>query len=96
MSTHTPGPWIREGLLVYALHHNGDFRKGIPVAVNRFSTQVQACIGQGGTAEEAEANARLIAAAPELLEFLKVLMEDQSAYPWHRAASTLIAKAEGK
>ena len=62
----TPGPWERDGLLVYATHHNGDFRLGRPLLVNRFSARVDAYPNQGGTAEEAEANANLIVAAPDL------------------------------
>ena len=67
---HTAGPWVRAGLSIYALHHNGDYRKGEPVMVNRFYTHVDTCENQGGTPEEAEANARLIAAAPDLLAAL--------------------------
>lgn len=72
---HTPGEWVREGLTIYALDESG--------TNNRFYTQVQGgwswrslnCNG-GGTRtseEELEANARLIAAAPEMLEALKEL-----------------------
>ena len=71
---HTPGPWMREGLLVYALHHYG-WEKGAPRMVNRFSARVDAYVFQGGSHEEADANAHLIAAAPELLEALKAVTE---------------------
>lgn len=33
----TPGPWLREELFVYVLHHNGDYKDGKPFLVNRFS-----------------------------------------------------------
>ncbi len=59
----TPEPWLREGLFVYALHHNGDYKKGKPILVNRFSASIQAGTSQDGTIEEAEANADLIAHA---------------------------------
>ena len=68
MAQHTPQPWLRDGLTVYALHHNGDYDHGKPRLVNRFSARVDALTHQGGTEEEAEANARLIAAAPDLLK----------------------------
>ena len=66
-----PGPWLREGLFVYVLHHNGDYKDGKPFLVNRFSASIQAHTSQGGTIEEAEANTDLIAHArtdiPKLL-----------------------------
>lgn len=75
MAKHTPGPWLITGedeCTVYALHHNGDFKNGKPFFVNRFYTRVEDCRDQGGTPDEARANARLIAAAPDLLEALEV------------------------
>lgn len=76
MSKHTPGPWlIAAGTTVYALNAHG---------YNRFSAQAQ----RGHTSdkwptdeEELEANARLIAAAPELLEALKDCSEYLSDIP---------------
>ncbi len=65
MTQHTPGPWIREGRFVYAL---GKCR------TNVFSVNVQSG-GNGSdaaTSVELEANARLIVAAPKLLEALRV------------------------
>ena len=62
---HTPQEWLRDGTTVYALNVEG---------TNRFSAQVQggwATSGRNRTeASELEANARLIAAAPELLALL--------------------------
>jgi hypothetical protein len=71
MSTfkHTPGPWLRIGTTVYALMHAG-WKRGVEQFKNRFTVQVQR--DRECSEEEAEANARLIAAAPELLEALKV------------------------
>lgn len=109
MSKHTPGPWLREGKLVYALHHNGDYKDGKPFLVNRFSTSIQAYISQGGTIEEAEANTNLIAAAPDLLEALQNLVMQEEAFtsesgipledPIRQAvkkAKAAIAKAKGE
>ncbi len=53
---HTPGPWRGEGRLVFAGTHS--------VAIAQYS-------GIQSENSESFANARLIAAAPELLEALK-------------------------
>jgi hypothetical protein len=63
---HTPGPWFRQGNTVYALHQTG-CDKGKPVMSNRFWVGVQIDYRNVPT-EEQEANASLIAAAPESLE----------------------------
>lgn len=67
MSKHTPGPWKREGLTVYALMSAG-WLKGKELFKNRFWANL--VCDASCSKEEAEANARLIAAAPELLEAL--------------------------
>lgn len=46
--------------------------------------------------ETATANARLMAAAPDLLEALKALVEHGTDSPQHLAAEAAIAKAEGQ
>ena len=53
--------WLRDALTVYALHHNGDYAKGLPVMVNRFWIRVESF--PGCSPVEAEANAIFIAAA---------------------------------
>lgn len=100
---HTPGPWLREELFVYALHHNGDYRKGEPLLVNRFSASIQACQSQGGTMGEAEANASLISAAPDLLEalegahaILSLMGVNLEAHEEGRRIIAAIAKAKGE
>ncbi|HDS1140228.1 TPA: hypothetical protein QDZ75_004306 [Stenotrophomonas maltophilia] len=69
MSKHTQQEWQRDGATVYALNIEG---------TNRFFAHVQggwATQGRNRTeSDEVEANARLIAAAPELLEALKDLI----------------------
>jgi len=50
---------------------------------------------RGRTPEEMMANARLIAAAPELLEALEVLYEELSPRALRKAAAA-IAKAKGE
>jgi hypothetical protein len=68
---HTPGPWLRIGTTVYALMHDG-WKRGVEQFKNRFTVQVQR--DRECSEEEAEANARLIAAAPDLLEALESLL----------------------
>jgi hypothetical protein len=68
---HTPGPWIVENGMVYALDETG--------RVNRFSAMIS-----GGyvthrdhrtSLDELIANVRLIAAAPDLLAALQQIVE---------------------
>lgn len=64
----TPGPWMLSGKTVYAL--NGD-------GYNRFSALIQDAYTKD---EELQANAQLIAAAPELLEALQSIEMRLDAY----------------
>lgn len=91
MTKHTQGPWLVEGRTVYALNDDG---------YNRFSALVQDAHTPG---DELEANARLIAAAPDLLEALDGMIEayddgaqPEWALPYIRAAHKAIAKARGE
>ena len=60
---HTPTEWLRDGRTVYALNSAG---------FNRMTVSVMPALSNNGsTPEEQEANARLIAASPMLLEALK-------------------------
>jgi len=63
IAAHTPGPWLIVGATVYALNADG---------FNRFSCQVQ---DAHTDVTELRANARLIAAAPDLLTSLIALDE---------------------
>lgn len=60
MSKHTPGPWVAE-----PVGGKGSWVKG--------STGEWAALACGDTSESAEANARLIAAAPDMLEALNAI-----------------------
>jgi len=60
---HTPGPWRRDGFGIYALNMNGVNR--MYVTVNQHGVFADGC---RTPVEETEANARLIAASPKLLE----------------------------
>lgn len=84
MSGHTPGPWLADGRTIYALTHYG-WRKGVEQLANRFSAHV--ALGHECDSEEAEANARLIAAAPCLLDALKRLNSATRRYMEERPES---------
>ena len=98
---HTAGPWSVAGTTIYALEHEG-WRRGAEVFRNRFDARAQ---GPHCPIDELEANARLIAAAPDLLEALQALVsnryscfipEDGSVvelYEWTEKARELIARA---
>jgi len=85
--THTPGPWITECNCIRSERGNQRFDLVAIVPLNH---------------DEWGANARLISAAPELLEALQMLMpqEPQEADSYDRAmweaARAAVAKATGK
>jgi len=100
MSKHTQGPWIlstRETdtpgvLLAFCIDSAEKF--------NIASSQSQEHLGQDGLrAEEMLANANLIAAAPELLEALEMVLDDPESLDGrprtYSAARAAIAKARG-
>lgn len=66
--SYTRGEWIQEDDFIYALTHAG-WRKGEEVFKNRFFASIQ--VDKDAPKEEAIANARLISAAPDLLEQLQ-------------------------
>lgn len=87
MTTHTPGPWFtkREGFsTVYV-----DARIG-----GGLLQEVAAVGPQEGGIQQQDANARLIAAAPELLEACKAALSDDQ--PYIEKCRAAIAKATGK
>jgi len=99
--SHTPGPWtMRERN--FAFHIYGEFKK----SKNAFITAAYwSNPAYGASREEAFQNARLIAAAPELLEALKLCEGNissllASAHPkvygtWLETVRAAIAKATG-
>lgn len=77
--SHTPRPWLitPEGQAVYALMPNPDTRSiryGHPAEINRFYAGLSG--DRSCPLEELRANARLIAAAPDLLAALEMVLED--------------------
>jgi len=101
MNKHTPGPWDFDS---FAL------REEIRAENNPLIATV--CSVHCDSPEQMKANARLIAAAPELLEALRwyaELAEDLNRYPWTvestlaelrndggKRAKEVIAKAKGE
>ncbi len=99
MSAHTPGPWsVFETV-----------SSGLPIVATPLGPIAHVLMHSYADAFEVNANARLIAAAPDLLEALKVLLnevEDNRKYiPLHMGskntgapdiARAAIAKVEGK
>jgi hypothetical protein len=86
---HTPGPWK---VYVESKHHAyiHAFREGLEFSIGE--------IYETAVPKELKSNARLIAAAPELLGACKALLavDDELEYPTIVAqARAAIAKAEG-
>lgn len=95
MSKHTPGPWLLEQTTVYALNNER-------VPVNRFTASIDQGWSDNSSRilqQEVEANARLIAAAPCLLEALEACMDygSMTGHDWViEKALAAIAKARGE
>jgi hypothetical protein len=105
--THTQGEWTKLGCMVYAgetmiagTYCEGNRRLHPVIFENDIVPSSVAIHGNGW--DEAAANARLISAAPDLLEALQMLMpqEPREADSYNRAmwdnARDAIAKATGK
>jgi hypothetical protein len=98
---HTPGPWVPEFGESYRVRAKQD---GGQVAI-MMNLKGQHGLISRRTGAEVAANARLIAAAPDLLEALKTcvaFIEDahiiEAQWGWEpvKAAKAAIAKAEGR
>jgi hypothetical protein len=81
MTAHTPGPWKASGFSISA-KGSGHIAKALEVYMDRTTR---------------EANARLIASAPDLLEALEavIAISDRKHDAWD-AAKAAIAKAKGE
>lgn len=91
MSKFTPGPWRVAGEdknFVYALSQSG---------ANSFWAHVQSAGIDRITENEKAANARLIAAAPEMYDALKALVESPNTFSSHdkARAEELLARING-
>jgi hypothetical protein len=101
MAGHTPGPWV---VKAQRYSHPGSGRKG---AHHWITTEDgQSLPMDSGLDPSAEANARLIAVAPNLFEACKVILEEYDDHPDEfprysglvkaiEQARTAIAEAEG-
>jgi hypothetical protein len=108
---HTPGPWRADCRTGCVAIYTGDPRTCLSAA-SRWAIHFQEGRGEPGpggeyqrTTAEQEANASLMAAAPELLEALRLLLEHSermnspSDELWHAhrdIARDAIARAEGR
>lgn len=92
---HTPGPWV-----VDPTGSAGGFEVNSTADPWKAIVTVEAnCLGAGEVSEsEAEANAQLIAAAPDLLAVCKRIVAGGMSYPKYDRdlAAAAVAKAEGK
>ncbi len=92
-TTHTPGPWRAERFIS---------NQEKPYHLYIFAQAKTACVAfideQGEDPEQGEANARLIAAAPDLLESAKRVAANatQDSAGILNALLAAIAKAEGR
>lgn len=89
---HTVGPWHTSAGIIIAPNL---------AAIATIPTGAGCVRCAAASADEAHANARLIAAAPELLEALQAVMDDNRrlgavSRPNGEAARAAIAKAEGR
>ena len=93
---HTPGPWRTAGY-GYIESVAADLPSesyGRPIAI---PVPVAKVVDHRQVSEGTKiANARLIAAAPDLLAVCKAIAADASAYQWHATINALIAKVEGR
>lgn len=88
---HTPAPW----------NVNGGMRQGIKTVYAASGSVAEMTDSKAHSNEEQEANARLIAAAPELLEALNKLVRRAEINGWASPpdivhAVKVIAKAKGE
>jgi len=102
---HTPGPWeqLKDSSVIYGVNDPERDRDGFRVAVAVCGDELRP---RGGLkfGDERDANARLIAAAPNMLDALKAafyLLDDRLAEPIRGADARkvieeAIAKAEGR
>lgn len=85
MSKHTPGPWSR------------DKNDSLCSPDGRQVYVWNSGLGNSYRSDETDANARLIAAAPELLEALEAMLPGAEAMGWETSkARAAIAKARGE
>ena len=101
---HTPGPWVDRGSTrpvetevamqeMTGIHVTPILAQAIPDELDYLGEPV-AFVPYGGKIDEQEANARLIAAAPDLLEAAKAMLARPEGYRQWTALDAAIKKAE--
>lgn len=100
MSKHTAGPWELKNTADIFTPLGATNAEGIAAPSND-GWHIADCDMGGLCLAEVKANARLIAAAPDLLEALESALtaaefEKHPARPWHSQARAAIAKARGQ
>lgn len=101
MSKHTSGPWIVNDFCALneadvMIWSGPDIHSAKPIAECVFVTQAEIDSGETGCHQlEAEANARLIAAAPEMLEALREVAENTTSLELRSKVYAAINKATG-
>lgn len=94
--THTPGPWDVFPHYCKNDPDPGPYGETLLIGKGQFDTLAEVRPGSDEYGTEYQANARLIAAAPELLEALEnLLAECPEAWSRH-GAQAAIAKARGE
>ncbi len=96
---HTPGPWEAKGKSVRTTNHTTQGS-----APNGYEGGICNCMGRrmgprSGIDETAEANARLIAAAPEMLDALEEVLPHLERFGYADSSKMVrnaIAKAKGE
>lgn len=101
---HTPGPW-RIGSLASYDGYTGQPYRNVWAGEDEAATVVARAIrSDGAMTNDVDADALLIAAAPDLLDALKAMVkayrpadddDDLGFEPWTKAAHAAIAKATG-
>lgn len=60
--------WLRDGTLVYNLHHVKGYKHGQPILTNHLTVRVEGSLHEGVTTDEVEDTARRVQAALKLIE----------------------------
>lgn len=101
--SHTPGPWKASGTKALGYSEvvapGSDFHQGHLVAIINTRYGVRYGVTERMPREQTDANARLIAAAPDLLEACRMVVdrwEEGDLAEAVRACDAAIAKATGE
>lgn len=91
MNKHTPGPWRHEGSEVWATRamRINNISAGTPMIAT-------VCKHEDAEQFDYDANARLIAAAPELLEALQLMIDKYEFGGWPASTITVARAAIAK